>query len=66
MSKYVIEINGETENMLIQGAKNRNITTEQFITDIVNRYLPDPHIINQEDMAKGYVEMAQINLDIAK
>ena len=66
MGKYIIILNGELENMLIEGAKSRNITAEQFINDIINRYLPLMHNINQEDMAKGYVDMAEINLEIAK
>lgn len=66
MSKYIIEIDGELENMLIDSANNHGKSPEQFIVDIVNRYLPLTHIINQEDMAKGYLEMAQINLELAK
>lgn len=66
MSKYTIILDGELENMLIQGAKNRNISAEQFIVEIIDRYLPPAHIIDREEMAKGYAEMAQINLDIAK
>ena len=66
MSKYIIELDGEYEKMLIDGAKSRNISAEQFISDIIDRYLPLMHIINQEDMAEGYRKMAEINLDLAK
>lgn len=66
MSKYIIELDGELNNMLIENAKSRNITAEQFIYDILKRYLPLMHTINQEEMAKGYVDMADINLDLAK
>lgn len=66
MGKYIIILDGEKENMLIEGAKSRDITAQQFITDIVNRYLPLMHMINREDMAKGYEDMADINLELAK
>ena len=66
MGKYIIELNGETEIMLIDGAKSRNISPERFIEDIVNRYLPLSHIIDREKMAKGYIEMSEINLDLTK
>ena len=66
MGKYTIILDGEKETMLIEGAKSRSITAEQFITDIINRYLPLMHKINQEEMAKGYGEMAEINLELAK
>ena len=66
MSKYIIELDGEIENMLNSEATKRNLTSSKFIVDIVNRYLPLSHIINKEEMARGYEEMAQINLDLAK
>ena len=66
MGKYIIIVDGELENMLNEGAKSRNLTAEQFIYDIINRYLPLMHKINQEEMAKGYMDMAEINLDLAK
>ena len=66
MGKYTIIIDGELETMLIEGAKNYGVTAEQFITDIVNRYLPITHKINREEMAAGYLEMAEVNLELAK
>ena len=66
MGKYFIELNGEIEKMLVEGAKKRNMAPEQFVKDIVNRYLPLAHIIDREQMAAGYVEMSEINLDLAK
>lgn len=66
MGKYIIDLDGELENMLIDGAKSRDISAQQFINDIIKRYLPLMHIINQEEMAEGYREMGKINLDLAK
>lgn len=66
MGKYFIEINGEFEKMLNDEAKSHGMTAEQFIGAIINRYLPLMHKINQEEMAKGYLDMSEINLDIAK
>lgn len=66
MSKYIIEIDGELEKMLIEKSSGRGKTAEQFIKDIIDRYLPLMHKIDQEELAKGYTEMAEINLDIAK
>jgi len=66
MGEYKIQIDGELESMLIDGAKKRNTSPEDFIAEIINRYLPLTHIINQEEMAKGYAEMSEINLELAK
>ncbi len=66
MSKYIIEISGEYEEMLNRFATEKHLSPEQFIEEIVNRYLPLSHKIDQETMAKGYVDMAEINLEIAK
>ena len=66
MGKYTIAIDGEYETMLIEKASARNITPQQFIEDILHHYLPLMHNINKEEMAKGYVDMADINLDLAK
>lgn len=66
MSKFIVLLDGEIEQMLIETAKNKNIPPEEFIAQILSRFLPALHNINQEDMAKGYEEMAQINLSLAK
>ena len=66
MSKYIIILDGELENMLIEEAKSRNLSAQQFITEIINKYLPLMHKIDQEEMAEGYRAMAEINLDLAK
>lgn len=66
MGEYKIQLDGELESMLTYGAKQRNLSPEDFIVEIINRYLPLTHIINQEEMAKGYAEMSEINLELAK
>ncbi len=66
MGKYIIELNGEIENMLAEFSAARQMSPEQFIQDIVNRYLPLSHKIDQEAMAKGYSEMSEINSELAK
>lgn len=66
MGKYIIELDGELEKMLIDKSKSRQMSPEQFIKAIVDNYLPLMHNIDREAMAKGYLEMSEIELEIAK
>ena len=66
MSKFIIVLDGEIEQMLLDTAKSKNMSPEEFISQIISRFLPALHNINQEDMAKGYQDMAEINLSLAK
>jgi disulfide oxidoreductase YuzD len=65
---YEIKINlgKELGDMLEKAAREKNISTENFIKEILNKYFVPLHTIDQEAMAKGYEEMAEINLQLAK
>ncbi len=66
MYDYKITLNKEQNDMITQKAALKNMTPQLFIQEIVNGYTDLLHTMNYEDMAKGYAEMAQINLELAK
>jgi len=65
MYQYLINVDKEQSELLQNAAKNQNMTVEQFIKEILNKYVLPPHIMNEESMAKGYEETGEINLDLA-
>ena len=65
MKAYEIEINEELNAIIEEGAKRMNLSTERFIAEILNRYAIDPHIMEGEEVKKGYEEMGDINLEIS-
>lgn len=42
-----------------------DVNIESFITEILNRYALDPHIMEKEDVKDGYEKMGDINLEIS-
>ncbi|MBR6788809.1 MAG: hypothetical protein IKM44_03275 [Clostridia bacterium] len=56
---------GELEKVLTALAKERGISMDKLVSEIINKYFPSTHMMNREDMAKGYKEMSEINLSIA-
>ncbi|MCL2555721.1 MAG: hypothetical protein FWE03_01705 [Firmicutes bacterium] len=66
MYKLIINVDKEMHNLLLETSKLKNIGIEQFVKEILEQYVVSPHIINEESMAKGYEEMGQINLELAK
>lgn len=56
---------GELETLLADLAKQRGISVDMLVSEIVNKYFPTPHKIDKEAMAEGYKEMGDINLSIA-
>ena len=55
---------GELERLLNDTAKGRGISIDMLVSEIVNKYFPSPHNIDQDAMAEGYKEMGEINLSI--
>ena len=62
MSKFIILLDGEIEQMLLDTAKSKNMSPEEFISQIISRFLPEQHNKNQDDMAKGYHDNDEKNL----
>jgi len=66
MYDFTITLDKEQFDMIKKTSNLKNLTPEALIQEIVNRYTLLLHTINYEDMAKGYVEMADVNLELAK
>ena len=56
---------GELELLLPILAEKRGISVDRLVSEIVNKYFPAPHSINQAEMAEGHKEMGELNLSIA-
>lgn len=65
MKKYLVEVDDDLNYILEEAAKKMDTNIETFISEILNRFAIDPHIMEQEDVKEGYVEMGDINLDIS-
>lgn len=65
MCKYIIEVNQEVNKVLENNARIRDMSIESLIEEILNKYLIPLHTMDKEDMAKGYIESGDINLEIA-
>lgn len=46
-------------------SKAQNISPQDVILQILNRFMVDVHIMEETQMQMGYEEVAQINLDWA-
>jgi len=66
MYTYSITLNKEQQDMINKQASNKNLSPQVLLQEIVNKYILLLHNINHEDMAKGYIEMSEINLEFAK
>jgi len=65
MYQYTINVDKELNDLLLNASKNQNMPIEQFVKEILNKYVVPPHIMNEESMAKGYEEMGEINLELS-
>jgi len=66
MHEYKIKVSTELAETLLKAAGGKNMTAEQFILQILNKYLIPPHTIDQEAMARGYEDMGEINIELSK
>lgn len=66
MYNYTITLSKEQNDMITKQAALRNLPPQVLLQEIANRYADLLHNMNYEDMAKGYAEMADINLELAK
>lgn len=65
MKVYQIEIDDDLNAVLEEGARNMDTNIETFISQILNRFAIDPHIMEQDEVKDGYQEVGDINLDIS-
>ncbi len=64
--QYIIEVNEQLNNMLLNNANLRNMTVPALIVELLGRYVIDAHIMEQDEVWKnGINECADINLDWA-
>jgi len=66
MYEYKIKADKELNDILIAAAERINMSVEQFILQILNKYLVPMHMIDKEAMAAGYEEMGELNLELSK
>lgn len=65
MNVYQIEVDDELNVILEEAAQKMDVNIESFISQILNRFAIDPHIMEQDEVKDGYVEMGDINLNIS-
>ncbi|MCI8413508.1 MAG: hypothetical protein HFE47_05390 [Clostridia bacterium] len=65
MKVYQIEVDDTLNHILEEAARIMDVNIESFITEILNRYALDPHIMEKEDVKDGYEKMGDINLEIS-
>lgn len=66
MCHYNIKVSKELATQLSITAMDKNMSIEELIEEILNKYFVPMHTIDQEEMAKGYEEMGEINLELSK
>ena len=65
MKVYQIEINDELNEILEEASRKMDVNIESFITQILDRFAIDPHIMEQDEVQDGYREVGDINLEIS-
>lgn len=65
MRIYSIEVDEQMENMINNNAKRQSVSAEQFIVQILNKYVIDAHIMDSKQVEDGYKECGEINLELA-
>lgn len=65
MKSYLIEVSDGMDAVIESNSKAQNISPQDVILQILNRFMVDVHIMEETQMQMGYEEVAQINLDWA-
>ena len=66
MYDFTITLSKEQLEMIMKKADLKHMSPGALLQEIINKYTDLLHTINYEDMANGYAEMADINLELAK
>ena len=65
MKNFKIEVSDELGEIIFRAAMSTGKSEEKFISDILSRFVFDPHIMEGKDVAQGYAECGELNLEIA-
>jgi len=65
MKLIKIEVSEELFKKINQNAKLKGLTDEKFISQILARFVQEPHIMDKQEVADGYKECGAINIEIA-
>ncbi len=65
MKVYQVEVDEQLNKILEEASAKMDVNIESFISQILNRFAIDPHIMEQEEVKEGYEAMGEINLEIS-
>jgi len=65
MKHYTIKVDTLLQEKIIKHAKVKNISEEEFITQILSRYVLDPHMMESVEVQEGYKVCGPINVELA-
>jgi len=65
MKIITIEVSDNMYENLTRGAYDANARLEEFIANILDRYMLDKHIMETKEVADAYQECGEVNLEIA-
>ena len=54
MKVYQIEVNDKLNEILEEASKKLDVNIESFIARILDRFAIDPHIMEQDEVKRGY------------
>lgn len=66
MSKYLIELDSDTETALKLQAESKGLTLSEYAAHILNKFAVSPHTMNEKDLAEGYESMGELNKEWAE
>ena len=66
MRKYLVTLDERSSNELERVAREKNIPPEQYLAEVVNLMLVRTHSMQEEEIAKGYIECGALNLMLSE
>ena len=63
MKVYQIEVDDTLNHILEEAARIMDVNIESFITEILNRYALDPHIMEKEDVKRWAISISKSAID---
>lgn len=61
-----VNLRGVSEEKLTAAAKEKGITVDKLVSEVINKYLALLHTIDKESMAEGYADMGELNVKISE
>ena len=65
MHRYSIEVSNALKEKIKQNAVAQNISEEEFIAQILSRYVVEAHIMEKSEVKEGYEVCGAMNIEIA-